>query len=46
MRQNLARALDVPVDNVGVKATTTEGLGFPGRKEGVEAWAVCLLKRG
>lgn len=45
MRENLARALGVPVDAVGVKATTTEGLGFEGRREGVAAQAVVLLAR-
>lgn len=43
MRANLARALDVDVSHVGVKATTTEGLGFVGRKEGIASWAVALL---
>lgn len=45
MRENLARAMGVPVDNVGVKATTTEHLGFEGREEGISATAVCLLVR-
>lgn len=44
MRANLARALGVPVERVGVKATTTEGLGFEGRREGVGAHAVALLE--
>lgn len=45
MRENLARAMGVPVENVGVKATTTERLGFEGREEGISATAVCLLCR-
>ena len=44
MRENMARAMGVPADNVGVKATTTERLGFVGREEGIAAWAVCLLE--
>jgi len=44
MRANLASALGVDVDQVGVKATTTERLGFVGREEGIAAWAVALLK--
>ena len=45
MRATLAGLLGVPVDRVSVKATTTERLGFVGRGEGCEVWAVCLLER-
>ena len=44
MRANLAQALGVGVESVGVKATTTERLGFVGRKEGMAAWAVCIME--
>ena len=45
MRENLAAAMGIAVENVGVKATTTEHLGFEGREEGISATAVCLLCR-
>ena len=44
MRENIAAALGIPVESVGVKATTTEWLGYEGRGEGVSAQAVCLLE--
>lgn len=43
MRLTLAGILNVPVDKVSVKATTTERLGFVGRGEGCEAWASTLI---
>lgn len=46
MRGNLARAMGVDVGCVGMKATTTERLGFVGREEGIAAWAVVLLDDG
>lgn len=45
MRENLAQAMDISPENVGVKATTTEHLGFEGREEGISATAVALLVR-
>lgn len=44
MRKRLAAALGLPEDSVGVKATTSEGLGFTGRGEGIAAQAVCTLR--
>ena len=44
MRTRLSKALGIPTNNVGVKATTTEHLGFEGRKEGIAAHAVVLLE--
>ncbi|MBQ2599488.1 MAG: 2-C-methyl-D-erythritol 2,4-cyclodiphosphate synthase [Bacteroidales bacterium] len=45
MRRTLARIMGVGVDRVSVKATTTERLGFVGRKEGCEVWAIVLIER-
>ncbi|MBQ4420494.1 MAG: 2-C-methyl-D-erythritol 2,4-cyclodiphosphate synthase [Bacteroidales bacterium] len=45
MKEVLAQLLDVDLENVSVKATTTEHLGFEGRKEGVSAYSVCLLSK-
>ena len=44
MRANLADRLGIEVDQVSVKATTEEGLGFTGTGEGMAAHAVCLLE--
>ena len=43
MRQRLADLLNLPLDRVSVKATTTEGMGFTGREEGLLAQAVVLV---
>ncbi len=45
MRANIAKALDMDVRRVNVKATTNEGLGFIGRKEGMAAYATVMLHR-
>ena len=43
MRENIAKALDVDVSFINVKATTEEGLGFTGTGEGISAQAICML---
>ncbi len=45
MRASLAEVMGVEVSRVSVKATTTEKLGFVGRKEGCEVWATVLVSR-
>jgi 2-C-methyl-D-erythritol 2,4-cyclodiphosphate synthase len=45
MRECIAGVMGVDVSQVSVKATTTEKLGFVGRSEGCEVYAVALLRR-
>lgn len=45
MRENIAAALQLPIDRVNVKATTTERLAFEGREEGISAQAVCMIQQ-
>lgn len=45
IRKNVADILNTSYDNINIKATTTEKLGFVGREEGISAYSVCLLKK-
>jgi 2-C-methyl-D-erythritol 2,4-cyclodiphosphate synthase len=45
MRVRLGGPLRLPPDRIGLKATTSEGLGALGRGEGIAAWCVCLIER-
>ncbi|WP_298072847.1 2-C-methyl-D-erythritol 2,4-cyclodiphosphate synthase [uncultured Bacteroides sp.] len=45
MQQTLARVMGVDADDVSIKATTTEKLGFTGREEGISAYATVLVEK-
>ncbi len=45
MRKNIARCLQIELDSVSIKATTSEGLGFVGKGEGATAHAVCIIEK-
>lgn len=45
MQENIAKAIDMSVEDISIKATTNEMMGFIGREEGVVAYAVCLIQK-
>lgn len=45
MRENVARALGIDIEQVNIKATTEEGLGFTGHGEGISSQAICAIEK-
>jgi len=45
MQENIATAIDISIEDISIKATTNEMMGFIGREEGVVAYAVCLIQK-
>ncbi|MDQ1141054.1 2-C-methyl-D-erythritol 2,4-cyclodiphosphate synthase [Pedobacter agri] len=45
MQENIANAIGISTDEISIKATTNETMGFVGREEGVVAYAVCLIEK-
>ncbi|EQF29502.1 2-C-methyl-D-erythritol 2,4-cyclodiphosphate synthase [Clostridioides difficile CD160] len=43
MRNNISKTLNTDIDNINIKATTEEGLGFTGAKQGIASQSICLL---
>ncbi len=46
MRKNLANVMEIDLSQINIKATTTEGLGFTGKQEGIASYVVALLNNG
>ena len=45
IRENIANVLETDIENISVKATTEEKMGYTGRLEGIKAYSVCLLDK-
>lgn len=44
MKKNIAQTLKIKISQIAIKSTTSEGLGFVGKKQGCSAYTICLLK--
>ena len=44
MRKNIAKALNIDINKISIKATTEEGLGFTGKSEGISSQSICLIE--
>lgn len=45
MRENISKTLNIDIDQINIKATTEEGLGFTGSEEGISSQSICLLTK-
>lgn len=45
IQENIAKAVEIPAEQISIKATTEEGLGFTGKGEGLACHAVCLIEK-
>ena len=45
MRKAISETLNTAIENINIKATTTEWLGFEGREEGISSYSICLLEK-
>ena len=45
MRENIAATLNISIDQINIKATTEEGLGFTGKGLGISSQSICLLEK-
>jgi 2-C-methyl-D-erythritol 2,4-cyclodiphosphate synthase len=45
MKENIAQAMGISDEDISIKATTNETMGFVGREEGIVAYAVCLIEK-
>ena len=46
MKEVISKIINIEPNRIGIKATTNEKMGFTGRKEGIAAFATCLIVQG